>query len=500
MPDTEVLIAGAGPTGLVLALRLARAGIRVRIIDKALEPGTTSRALVVHARTLELYRQMGLADLVVEEGTRFVAINLWVRSRHAGRVMLGDMGKGLSPFPYMIILPQDRHEVLLIERLRAEGVVVERGVELSDVSETTGGVHVRLKSSNGDEEVCHAAYLAGCDGARSRVREILGVGFPGGTYQHLFYVADVEARGPVLNQELHADLAETDFLAVFPLREPGNARLIGIVRDTARHSGSLTWETVAPTLAGRMGLVVDRVNWFSTYQVHHRVAGGFRRGRAFLLGDAGHIHSPVGGQGMNTGIGDAVNLAWKLADVLRGRAEPSLLETYEPERIAFARRLVATTDRGFVVATSSGRFAGFMRVRVVPLILPLVFRLRAVRRFMFKTVSQILIKYPDSPLSEGKAGSVRGGDRLPWFPDNFSVLDGLHWQVHVYGAASPGVVALAQARDLPLKVFPWEPAMGRAGFQRDAIYLVRPDGYVGFAGSGSDVTGLEAYLALGHSR
>jgi hypothetical protein len=197
---------------------------------------------------------------------------------------------------------------------------------------------------------------------------------------------------------------------------------------------------------------------------------------------------------MNTGIGDAVNLAWKLADVLQGRAAPSLLDSYEPERIPFARRLVATTDRGFVVATSTGRFARFMRVRVIPLLLPFIFRFRAVRRFMFKTVSQILIHYHDSTLSEGKAGSVRGGDRLPWVPDNFAVLDGLQWQVHVYGEASPAIVAFTQGRSLALHVFPWEPAMGRAGFLRDAIYLVRPDGYVGFAGSGNDTAGLEGYL------
>ncbi|MEO8201555.1 MAG: FAD-dependent monooxygenase, partial [Gemmatimonadota bacterium] len=295
MSQPSVLIAGAGPTGLVLALRLARAGIPVRIVDKAPEPGTTSRALVVHARTLEFYRQMGLSDLIVEQGIRFTAINLWVRARHVGRVVLGDMGKGLSPFPYMLILPQDRHEVLLIERLREAGVVVERSIELLDATEVADHVRVRLKRADGTEETCDVRYLAGCDGARSRVREILGVGFPGGTYQHLFYVADVQATGPMVNQELHADLAEADFLAVFPLKEPGNARLIGIIRNAAGDSSPVTWDSVKPTLVGRMGLNVERVNWFSTYHVHHRVASAFRKGRMFLLGDAAHIHSPVGG-------------------------------------------------------------------------------------------------------------------------------------------------------------------------------------------------------------
>jgi 2-polyprenyl-6-methoxyphenol hydroxylase-like FAD-dependent oxidoreductase len=495
VPDTQVLIAGAGPTGLVLALWLTRAGIRVRIIDKALEPGTTSRALVVHARTLELYRELGLSDMVVEHGSKFVAINLWVRSKHVGRVVLGDMGKGLSPFPYMVILPQDVHERLLIERLREAGVVVERGTELVDVTELPGQVRVKLKDPDGREESCDAKYLAGCDGARSRVREVLDVGFPGSTYEHLFYVADVEATGPAMNHELHADLARSDFVAVFPLKDDRHARLIGIAGGEADGVAPAppTWDSVAPAVAGHMGFQVERVNWFSTYHVHHRVAGAFRRGRAFLLGDAAHIHSPVGGQGMNTGIGDAVNLAWKLADVLRGRADPDLLDTYEPERIAFARRLVATTDRAFVVVTSSGPIARFVRVRLLPLLLPVMLRLSRVRRFMFRTVSQIMIRYRESSLSEGRAGAVEGGDRLPWVPDNHAVLDG-NWQVHVYGVATPEIVTTCQARGFALKVFPWEPAMRKAGLRSGALYLVRPDGYVALADAGQSAAALARYL------
>ena len=494
-PKTQVFVAGAGPTGLVLALWLTRAGIRVRIIDKALEPGTTSRALVVHARTLELYRQLGLADMVVEHGSKFVAINLWVRSKHVGRVVLGDMGKGLSPFPYMVILPQDAHERLLIDRLRNVGVVVERGIELVDVTEAPDHVRVRLKHLDGREESCDADYLAGCDGARSKVREVLDVGFPGGTYQHLFFVADVQATGPVMNHELHVDLHDSDFVAVFPLTDPGNARLIGVASEGESVTGSpLTWEDVSPRTVNSMGIKVERVNWFSTYHVHHRVAGAFRRGRAFLLGDAAHIHSPVGGQGMNTGIGDAVNLAWKLADVLRGRADADLLDTYQPERIAFARRLVATTDRGFVVATSPGPIARFVRIRVIPLLLPLILRLAVVRRFMFRTLSQIMIRYPESALSEGKAGGVEGGDRLPWAPDNHAVLDGMHWQVHIYGPATPEIAAACSARGLALKAFPWEPAMRKAGLRSGALYLVRPDGYVAFADAKQTAAGLGRYL------
>ena len=223
-----------------------------------------------------------------------------------------------------------------------------------------------------------------------------------------------------MNGELHAALDEADFLAVFPLKEEGRARLVGIVRAVAEdRNQDLSWDDVSTRVMKWMRIEVDRVHWFSTYRVHHRVADEFRRGRAFLLGDAAHIHSPVGGQGMNTGIGDAVNLAWKLAAVLRNRAEASVLDTYEPERIAFARRLVATTDRAFAAVTSDDWLSRRLRLNVVPLLLPLAFRFRITRRFMFRTVSQTAVNYRGSSISEGRAGAVHGGDRLPWVASTF---------------------------------------------------------------------------------
>ena len=256
--------------------------------------------------------------------------------------------------------------------------------------------------------------MAGCDGARSTTREHLGIGFPGGTYEHLFYVADVQATGQAVNGDLNIALERSDFLVVFPLKSEGRARFIGTVKDDSRKAEELSWESVNKGIVEHLRTEVQRVNWFSTYRVHHRVADRFRKGRSFLLGDAAHIHSPVGGQGMNTGIGDAVNLAWKLAAVLRGRAKVSLLDTYEPERIAFARRLVATTDRAFTTVTSSGWLARMIRLRVVPVLAPLLFSSRALRRFLFRTVSQVNVNYRVSSLSRGRVGSIHAGDRLPW--------------------------------------------------------------------------------------
>src|SRR5215813_14189431 len=410
MEQSDVLIAGAGPTGLVLALWLTKAGTKVRIIDKTAGPGTTSRALAVQARTLELYRQLDLTDAVVAKGHRTPAANFWIRGERKARISLDGIGKSATAYPFLHIFPQDEHEKLLIERLEAAGMRVERQTELLSFVETADGVVARLRGPDGSEHEHHARYLAGCDGARSKVRETIGTGFPGGTYEHLFYVADVEAEGPALNGELNLDLDTADFVAIFPLAGEGRARLIGTVRDErADRAESLTFEDVSSEAIRQMKVTVRKVNWFSTYHVHHRVTQHFRKGRAFLVGDAAHIHSPAGGQGMNTGIGDAINLAWKLNEVAAGRAAESLLDSYEAERIGFARQLVATTDRAFTFATSQGRLAAFVRMYLAPIVIPTAFKFGAVRRFAFRTVSQTAINYRGSRLSRGAAGRVQGG-------------------------------------------------------------------------------------------
>jgi 2-polyprenyl-6-methoxyphenol hydroxylase-like FAD-dependent oxidoreductase len=488
-----------------LALWLTRLGVRVRVVDKTVEPGTTSRALAVQARTLEWYRQLGLSDAVISDGRKMVAINLWVTGEPVAHVVFGDMGADLSPFPYALIYPQDEHERLLIDRLASLGVHIERQTELAAFEESDGGVRARLERADGAATVCAAAYIAGCDGAHSTVREALGIGFPGGTYDHLFYVADVEARGAVMNGELHGALDATDFLLMFPLKDEGRARLIGTVRvDAEQRHDKLSWDDVSQRVIAWMRIDVERIHWFSTYHVHHRVADRFRKGRAFLLGDAAHIHSPVGGQGMNTGIGDAVNLAWKIAAVVQRRADSALLDSYEPERIAFARRLVATTDQAFVGITSDGAIARRVRLNVVPAIMPALFAFAPTRRFMFRTISQIAVNYRGSSLSEGRAGRVHGGDRLPWLKpnpneaDNFTPLTSVDWQVHVYGAAAPELQTACDARQLSLHVFPWRREMGKNGLGRDAAYLVRPDGYVALADPQGSATAITSYLDARH--
>jgi 2-polyprenyl-6-methoxyphenol hydroxylase-like FAD-dependent oxidoreductase len=481
----RVLICGAGPTGLVLALWLARRQVPFRIIDKAPHAGTASRALVVQARTLEFYRMLGIDKAIVDQTTKVDQLRLWVRQRQVGTVLFGLNATSISAFPNFYVFPQDEHERVLEVELEKLGIRVERNTELISFKEENDGIDARLKTSGGETTKIRVDYLAGCDGSRSRVREMIGAAFPGGTYEPVYYVADIVASGPVVNGGLNLALDTEDFLAVFPMHGEGRVRLVGTV-DSEDPDRTFQWKDVSQDILRRLQIETKTVNWFSTYRVHHRVASFFRKGRAFLCGDAAHVHSPVGGQGMNTGIGDAINLAWKLDAVLRKDAPGDILDTYEQERIPFARSLVNTTDRVFTFVNKRSFLATVIRTRLVPLILPKLFQRPAIRSAAFRLVSQTRISYPKSTLSTGAVGHLHSGDRLPWLKeqDNYAPLTTLDWQLHCYGPIP------AWCRNIPLHQFaPGGP------IKSGTLCLIRPDGYIGWIGNTEDHTGLTAYTS-----
>lgn len=499
MKRNEVLIVGAGPTGLVLALWLTKQGVKVRIIDKNSGPGPTSRAMAVQARTLELYRQLDLDDDVVEAGYKNPAFNIWVRGKQQAHVSYGSVGADLTPYPFVLIYPQDQHELLLIKRLELLGVTVERQTELLDFEDESDHILARIKTSTDNEELCETNYIAGCDGARSLVRSKLGSGFPGGTYKHIFYVADVEIDGVAANGEIHLAIEGGDFVAIFPCKNNGFSRLVGTVNDEREEQvENLTFDDISHQAIESLNLRINKVNWFSTYRVHHRVADHFRKGRVFLLGDAAHVHSPAGGQGMNTGIGDAINLAWKLASVLRNEAPDSLLDSYESERLTFARKLVETTDRVFSFVTAEGNFADFVRTWLAPAFASFAYKIDYVRELAFRTISQTSLNYHDSPLSKGMAGEVKGGGRLPWVKcnsiDNYDALKEITWQVHVYGAASQELRVWCEKSGLPIHIYNWHEMHEKAGFVPNAAYLLRPDSYIAMVDSKGMSSALESYF------
>lgn len=497
----NVLIVGAGPTGLALALWLTKQGVNVRIIDKSAGPGETSRAMIVQARTLELYRQLDLAEPIVLAGHKNPSMNMWARGKHRVKIVFKDAGADTTPYPFVTVYPQDQHERLLVEKLATMGVVVERKTELLSFQDEGESVTILLRLSDGTESTAQVQYLAGCDGARSSVRQQLGAGFEGGTYKQAFYVADVEASGLEPADEAHIALDSGDFALVLSYGENGQRRLIGTVRDErADKMETLTFADVRQDAIKHLGLQVHKVNWFSTYRVHHRIADEFQRGRVFLLGDAAHIHSPAGGQGMNTGLLDANNLAWKLADVIKGHAPTSLLASYAVERQAFARKLVATTDRLFTLATSEGSLADFIKTHIVPTIASVAYKISNMREFLFKTVSQTTLHYRDSTLSLGKAGHVHGGDRLPWTGsqgfDNYKASETIGWQVHVYGEADPALRGWCERHHITLQVVDWKPDYQRVAIERNAMYLLRPDTYVALAAVRSAPDALARYFDL----
>lgn len=484
--STDVLIIGAGPTGLSLALWLTKLGVACRIVDKASAPGQTSRALAVQSRTLEFHRQIGIVDEVIAAGVKVEQLSVRTPRKVAAALKLSAFGEGISRYAYAFVLPQDQHERILNHRLEEAGVRVDRGVELASFEETVDGVIATLRKGDTTETVL-AHYLCGCDGAHSAVRHGLGLDFPGGVYAQSFYVADVQGTGDVTPNGMDACLGSYGFALVLPVKQTGSLRLIGVVPKAHEGEENITFESIRDTIERDTGVTISAVNWFSTYRVHHRVAEKFRVGRVFIAGDAGHIHSPAGGQGMNTGIGDAVNLAWKLAAVIQARADAKLLDSYEPERIAFARLLIQSTDRAFSLVSGRSALAGFWRRNIMPRVAHFIMSNKSGARMFFKLISQTRINYRDSALSHGVVNEVRGGDRLPYVgdetSDNFAPLSSLDWQVHVYGETAAAFRMALSPTGIPVHTFAWTLAAKDAGLARDAAYLVRPDGHIAMAGS-----------------
>ena len=496
--DAQVLIVGAGPTGLTLALWLKRLGVDIRIIDKSSGPGETSRAIAVQARTLEFHRQIGIVEDVLAEGIRLKKLTMRRPEGIAAQLPVSEFGTGVTRYSFAFALAQDVHERVLLRHLREAGVAVEREIELTGFMDDGASVTATLRKA-GVSNTVRADYLVGADGAHSAVRHGMKLGFPGGTYEQSFYVADVMGNGPYTPEGIDIVLGAYGFALIIPVRQSGSLRLIGIVPKRFEAEPDLTFEMIRDDVERESRIKVETVNWFSHYRVHHRVADHFRERRAFIAGDAGHIHSPAGGQGMNTGMGDAVNLAWKLAAVLQGRAKPELLDSYEPERIAFAHSLIKGTDQAFRLVAGRSWFSDLWRRFVMPVIFARVLKTKVGSRFFFGLISQTRINYRGGALSQGKAGDVEGGDRLPWVEydgsDNFASLSSLDWQIHVYGETQAPFAAGAARLGIALHRFPWTDAMAKAGLTRNGAYLVRPDGHVGLVTETQDSQVLDAYVA-----
>ena len=512
--QTDVLIVGAGPTGLMLANQLARRGVRFVIVDRHSGPAQQSRAMAVQTRTLEIYSKMGIIEKALELGVRGTGANMWANGHWTARIPIGDIGKDQSPYPFVLMLGQDDNERIMGDKLRDLGVAVRWSTELVALEQQPAFVDATLRQPDGTTVKFEAGWVAGCDGSRSPVREMNRIGFPGAPYEHTFFVADTEATGPMKPSEVNVYLWQDGFHLFFPMRGKDRWRVIGILPQPLRQKSDLTFEEVVPAIRQEAGSAVDfkACNWFSTYRIHHRAAERFRSGRCFLLGDAAHVHSPMGGQGMNTGLQDAYNLAWKLALVVQGRAAAELLDSYEQERMPVAQQLLETTDRAFQLFVSDSWLAGLLRTRVIAKVAARAMTFGRVRNLAFRTLSQIGISYPGSPLSQTLPGLPKGapaaGERFPWLrlklaahglvEDVFRKLDDTHLNLLVFGQQLPPERALVVGELLRAYVIPQDSIndaeLARVKVPQPSFYLLRPDGHVSLCGVNLDPTAIERHL------
>ena len=509
LTKTDVIIIGAGPTGLALACQMIRYGIDFVIIDKKETTTPHSKAIGVQARTLEIYEQIGLADKLVDLGWKAERARLIVGGEVRGEVDFSDIGKGLSDYPYVLIVEQGLHEKLIYDFVTSNGKDVRWRTELESFSQDASGVTAKIKNSNGEIETVSAKYLVGCDGPRSPVRNSLGLTFEGTTFERIFYVADVEIDWEFKNDALMVFLMKSNLLAFFPMVGENRWRIVGTFpEEFAKDEGEILYEEIEEQIKrdAELKLDITNVNWFSTYKVHTRHVNKFSEGRCFLAGDAAHIHTPAGAQGMNTGIQDGYNLAWKLAMVLRGSADAKILESYNEERLENAENLLQTTDRFFSFVASPEPVLSYLRMHVFPYIAGVAFSLDAVKKFVFPRIAQIGINYRSGSLSDhsGENGfEVRAGDRLPYFLiDGQSIFDRLreprfHLLTFSDGQTDQKTEAVDELVDsiVDRHTIPLYPHVTEAfGVEKSFNVLLRPDNYIAVISQDSSLAPIENYL------
>jgi 2-polyprenyl-6-methoxyphenol hydroxylase-like FAD-dependent oxidoreductase len=430
---TDVIIIGAGPTGLSLACQFIRYGVDFVVIEKNEGVTPYSKALGVHARTLEIYEQLDLAKKAVERGTIAGKVRLLEGGEIVGEVDLSNIGAELSPYPFMLVLEQSQNERLLYEYLQSHGRDVLWQTELESFSQDESGVTANVRDKTGESQIIAGTYSVGCDGPKSRVRHALGLSFEGSTFERLFYVADVRIDWKYSHDALHGCLTRNAVVAFFPMPGEKRWRIVGAFPEGfAKDEGEVLYEEIEARIKqeAELDLDITRVDWFSSYKVHTRHVERFSSGRCFLAGDSAHIHTPAGGQGMNTGIQDAYNLAWKMALVLKGAAVERILDTYNEERLPNAKRLLQTTDRMFNLAAGTDWLLNVIRTTVFPPMAKFILSIDAVKKRFFKLISQIGITYRESFLSAHDGDGdfeVKAGDRMPYFlVDGKSIYDKLH--------------------------------------------------------------------------
>lgn len=533
----NILVVGAGPTGLTMAAVLARHGVIARVIDLAEEPpADRSRAIVLQARTLELFDDLGIVREVLDAALVVEAANVFTPNGRRGSIAIRPEWID-SLYGRFVTLPQDETERILGALVERSGVVVERGVELTALEDGTDGATAVLRHADGRIERAAADYVLGCDGAHSAVRRLAGIPFPGGTYPDECLLGDVDMRWRLPDGQVSICPTAEGVLLAFPLPGPHHFRIIMILPATgdeeSRHLDADEFlaqlRRMVPSVGGQVDEpTIIESRWLTRYRLHSRGVPLYRKGRAFVAGDAAHIHSPAGAQGMNTGIQDAYNLGWKLGLVMRGVMSASVLDSYHAERHPVGEFLLKTTDRMFAVLAGGGRLGLAIR-RVAPALGVHMVGWPVLGRRLARIVSQTGIRYRDSALSTEAHGAGRlprhaphAGDRAPDVQLGHArrisdLLRGPQHTLLLFGGRSTALIErfseLARevgtrygdlVRPVLLRLPNAQPPRGdvdedgaahdRYGADPGAIFLIRPDGHIGFRGSETDTEPLRAVL------
>jgi len=491
-----VLVTGAGPVGLTMAMSLKRLGVDVRIIDRNAARTDKSKALVIWPRTLELLDIQGCAQAFVAAGMRGAGARMLAGGKEIVRVRF-DTAR--SVFRYALLIPQSETERVLEEELARLGVRVERQVDLHSFAQDDHGVSVVLDGPNGRTENARVDWLMGCDGAHSAVRMGLGAQFEGNTLRSEWMLGDLRIDGPLPQDELTICWTEHGVLALFPMIG-GRFRVIADMgENVADAAPPPTLEELQAVIAqrGPAGLTAHDAVWLSRFRINERKVRDYRDGRVFLAGDAAHIHSPAGGQGMNTGMQDAFNLAWKLALVVHGHAKPELLDSYSPERSAIGEQVLRNAGRLTEIGITRNRLLQELRNVAVSTL----GQFAMVQQRIVDQLTEVDLEYPDSPLTQSPRGTARhpaGGERAV----DVALLesDGGDARLHellatgrfaVLSVGAPRVALPDALRALATSATAAETDHYDSGH----VYLIRPDAYVAMSTGATDIGAILAALA-----
>jgi len=515
----DVLIAGAGPTGLMMACQLALQNISFRIIDKKASPAIHSGALIIHARTLEILHQMGVAEKAMKAGITAKTINIQFNNQKNSVIDISALGKGLTRFPHLLMLEQWQTENLLIDFLNEQDHSVENNTTLLAFNQDSEVITSEIQKPDGTIEIIKSKFLIGADGNNSLVRTQLKIPFPGKTHKARLFITDCKAMLSLPANEIFFSFAADYTAGFFPL--PDNRWRIDGLIPVIQKKEKVDFEDVRNFLGKpiHLGIELHHPQWFSIFRSHSRCAKSYRQNRCFLVGDAAHVHSPVGAQGMNTGLQDAHNLAWKLALYLKGKASKTVLDTYQEERRPLALNIIRYTDLAYIFMTNNSFLVRFIRLKLAPLLLPMISekirKSNGLRHRIFTSVSGIGINYKRSILSglsvaNFPAHSPKPGDQLPhliYETDGkscslYNELNAQTFHLLVFGKhelPNPFQTVIDQFSDvISVKFIAYETGTQHLfkswGIKNEGYYLVRPDLYIAWRSRKFDAINFSDYL------